>query len=409
MLQRIFAIAAFTAVALSGADNASDQQLFEQVDTIVATLSRITGWKASHRIPASVIHQDEFRRFVEKRMKKSASPKEVRIQNLALHMFGLVPPEFDIEQSTVELVSEQTAAFYDYEKRHLYMLDTPSTDQERQIALVHELAHALADQNFPLGKYLRQGSITDDGATARQAVIEGQATWLMWAFMSERNGGPAKVTDDLLQSLAGAVENGASKYPVYSNSPLYMRETLLFPYTKGLLFQNEVFRSKGAASFGEVFRRAPESTQQILHPAKYIENEAPVKLEAPKPRTPRDYHELATGSLGELDELILLRQHAPDDQPEVMAAHLRGAQFSLWEHKKSKKPLLTNSSEWDSPESAMRYFQLYEKVMRSKWKKMEPGPRGETSFSGEGDTGFYRVSLEGARVLVWEGLSSALD
>ena len=76
---------------------------------------------------------------------------------------------------------------------------------EQRVALVHELAHALADQQHPLGKYLKKGTPDDDGSTAREAVMEGQATWLTWAYVSKRNGGKAEVSKEMIDSASSSV------------------------------------------------------------------------------------------------------------------------------------------------------------------------------------------------------------
>src|SRR5260370_12340886 len=119
-------------------------------------------------------------RFVAKRMKKTSRREELRIEELTLKMFGFVPQDFNLERETVDLVSEQAAAFYDYNKKRLFILDSTAEGTEQRVALAHELAHALADQHHPLGRYLHHGSPDDDAATARQAGMERQATWLTW-------------------------------------------------------------------------------------------------------------------------------------------------------------------------------------------------------------------------------------
>src|SRR2546426_8679974 len=53
----------------------------------------------------------------------------------------------------------------------------------------------------------------------------------------------------------------------------------LFPYTT-------LFRSMNQPGFSEVFRRAPVSTQQILHPEKYFTGMMPTEPALPK--TPED-------------------------------------------------------------------------------------------------------------------------
>ena len=46
-------------------------------------------------------------------------------------------------------------------------------------ALVHELGHALADQNFPIEKFLGKNSEDSEESLARESVVEGQAEWLL--------------------------------------------------------------------------------------------------------------------------------------------------------------------------------------------------------------------------------------
>ena len=136
--------------------------------------------------PYGVLNKDQLRAFLEQRIQKTLKPDDIRAEELTLKMLGLIPSDFDLRQNTVDLLTEQAAAFYDYNKKRLFILDSTKDDEEAHLALVHELAHALADQHHPLGKYMKEGNPDDDADTARQAVMEGQATWLSWACAPER-------------------------------------------------------------------------------------------------------------------------------------------------------------------------------------------------------------------------------
>src|SRR5262249_41831185 len=159
--------------------------------------------------------------------------------------------DFSLVKETVDLFSEQVAAYYDSDKKRLFVLDNVATDFDKQTALVHELAHALADQQHSLLKYMRakpaNDASADDESTARQAVTEGQATWLTWAYVASRNGGKAEVPQATLDLLVKATNSGSASMPVYQSAPLYFRESLVFPYTEGLRFQDAVFRKLGQA------------------------------------------------------------------------------------------------------------------------------------------------------------------
>ena len=101
--------------------------------------------------------------------------------------------------------------------------------------------------------------------------MEGQATWLMAAYISLEGGGKPEVPEGgsgqlMKKSIEGSA---AQQYPVFSQAPLYIRESLVFPYAEGLAFQDAVFRKLGKEAFSEVFLRPPLSSGQILHPERY--------------------------------------------------------------------------------------------------------------------------------------------
>src|SRR5260370_33824380 len=105
--------------------------------------------------------------------------------------------------------------------------------------------------------------------------MEGQATWLMAEFLARKMGQTLKNSPALVSTMSNLSENGAGQYPVFENSPLYLRLTLVFPYTKAMLFQNAVFERVGEAGFGEVFLIPPVAPQQVMHPDKYFSGVQP--------------------------------------------------------------------------------------------------------------------------------------
>ena len=379
--------------------------LFQQIEPILEGLSKITGWKVERNVPAEMLSRSKFRHTME----AHTSPKEVRAQETALKMFGMVPQDFNLAGETVDLMSEQAAAFYDYRKKRLFVLDNTPPGQEQQLALAHELAHALADQHHPLGKYMSAGSPDDDAATARQSVMEGQATWLSWAYLSLRSGGKGEVPPALLTELAGAAGATGADYPVFSNAPLYIRESLVFPYNQGTLFEDAVYRKMGRDGFDAVFAHPPLSTQEIIHPEDYFEAKGPTMPQAPElapvlGKQANRFRILIDGALGEFDFSALLRQYTTEREGAAAATHLRGASFRLYEHKQEKYPVLAFIAEWDSPEAARTFFELYRRVLKGKWKKLEIASETESVISGSGDTGKFEVRFSGNTVQSIEGL-----
>ncbi len=383
----------------------SSRQLFTQIDPILQGLSEITGWKVKRKVPADYISKAKLEEFIHRRIKEAVKPEEIRVESLALKMFGFIPEEYDLKQAIVELMTEQAAAFYDYDRKKLFITESDTSFLEKRAALVHELAHALADQSFPLGRFMHKGATSDDAATAREAVVEGQATWLMWAYVSKLGGGEAKVSQMVLDSMKGAATSSvSSQYPVFEKAPLYLRESLIFPYADGLEFSNAVIEKLGKAGFSEVFQRPPVSTQQIIHPDQYLAKREPTHPRAPEPARPRGYRKLTEGSVGELDFRILFNQYADKETAERVPPHWRGGEFRLYETKADRKPLLTFVTEWDSPEAARDFYDAYRAVLPKKWKRFEPREQTVNHMTGAGDRGSFELTLDGSKVSSIEGI-----
>ncbi len=395
-------------LTVTGAFAAPPPAVFAQLDQMIATLGEITGWQVKKRVPSEVLTREKFQRYLATHIKDGDHDKAVHAEELALKMFGLVPRDFNLARETSDLLGEQAAAFYDYRRKRLYLLDSTPPGEEQQMALVHELAHALADQQHSLGKYLTRGSPDADETTAREAVMEGQATWLTWAYEVKQSGGKAEVPEGMIDRLTRERDN-PSDFPVLENTPLYMRESLLFPYNAGARFQDAVYRKMGREAFNAVFARGPLSTQQIMHPGEYFGGKKPPALDLPEldkilGKQGNPYRGIIEGSVGEFDHAILLRQYVGELQGKDAAEHWRGGWFRLYEHKKDQHAILSYASEWDSPAAARRYFELYQRVLKGKWKKMEVTSASESEVGGAGDSGRFSLRLTGTSVQSFEGL-----
>jgi hypothetical protein len=306
-------------------------------------------------------------------------------------------------------MTEQAAAFYDYRKKTLFLLEGTTTDtpEEQQTVLTHELAHALADQHFNLNKYLHK-SKNDDSSIARMAVMEGQATWLMYELQAEKIGQSLTTTPAIVDMMSRSADRKSDQYPVLNSTPLYMRASLLFPYMQGLKFQNAVQLKLGKDGFTEVFKRPPANSQEILHPEKYLAN-APVEtISAPTVISDLKFKDLNGGTLGEFDHSVLLEQYVGKREADSLSPHWTAGIFRLLEtHKEpEERTILLYASRWDDLSNARRMFAAYRKILAGKWKKMNLSQDSANLIAGEGDDGFFCTRLDGLRVTSIEGLKT---
>jgi hypothetical protein len=221
------------------------------------------------------------------------------------------------------------------------------------------------------------------------AVMEGQAQWLMYEFMAKKSGQSLKTDPSMVRMFANASSMGLSQYPELSNAPLYIRESLLFPYTRGLLFQQAVVEKLGDAGFAEVFRNPPRSTREILHPELYFHTKKQAKTKVPGIPNAGRYTEAVEGELGEFDIYILLKQFADEATADKLSPHWRAGHYRILERKENKNPLLAFALQFDNEQAAADFHRFYEeKVLQAKPKR----------------TGSNTVKLQGTRVSVLEGI-----
>ena len=156
----------------SGVDVSQAREVFSEINGILRDLHDITGYRIKHRVPAEIITRDKVKEFLQQRIKEATSPEDIRVEELTLKKFGLVPQDFDLAKNTVDLLTEQAAAFYDFHRKRMFITDwTPSATREP--ALVHELGHALADQNVNLDKFIKQGRRRQQRLVAGDPGIPG--------------------------------------------------------------------------------------------------------------------------------------------------------------------------------------------------------------------------------------------
>ena len=132
-----------------------------------------------------------------------------------------------------------------------------------EFVLAHELDHAIEDQNFGLPAARTRSTTTQ--ALAETALTEGSATAVMTDYAA-RNLDPF----ELLAATDG-IDTGTGDVP-----KAYV-DQLTWAYLGGLRFINALRELAGSWKLVDyaLESRPPASTEQILHPRKYVQDERP--------------------------------------------------------------------------------------------------------------------------------------
>ena len=199
---------------------------------------------------------------------------------------------------------------------------------------------------------------TDDESSALTALHEGTATYVMNKFVTccVDSGSVA------LGSLASLFGGGDT-----TELPPYVERTLVFSYTGGEKFVDALHKATGDWSLVDAALKSqpPVSTEQIIHPEKYVPFERPlaVKLDTAK-QLGDGWKRASDGTLGELDTREILRLGDPGAAPEA-AAGWGGGRYELWQQSGSapdgckapcrSRDALVLSWRWDKPRDAREF------------------------------------------------------
>ncbi|MCB1019883.1 MAG: hypothetical protein KDC27_08140 [Acidobacteria bacterium] len=375
--------------------------LFNRINSMLRELEGIMGLRAIQPIQREVLTRDEINKLVTDRIAEETTAEEIRQEELFLRMFGFAGEDFDLAEQVVDVMTEQAAALYDYKTKTLYLSDWADEDMQ-EFALVHELAHALADQHFDLGKFVDKADSSDEDL-ARSAVIEGQASWVMTEWLFNQTGRSLVGNRSIAEASAASSRVEAKDYPVYSTSPLYLQRTLLFPYTDGLLFQQSLVDKYGKSAFREMFVRPPNSTRQILDPEAYFRGDKPDKPKLPRLRL-KGWSRSSEGDIGELDHQILLEQHLGEKIASKTAPAWRGGRYELWEDADKQHVALRYGSLWAGADDARRFFDSYRKICEKKDPQFQVLAKSRNRILARDSRGGLLILLDGPTVQSLEGL-----
>ena len=248
---------------------------------------------------SAVVSREAVRSYLAQQLEREL-PKRRRDGLVgAYRLLGLLPDSLDLEALILKLYSEQVAGYYDFDTKTLYGVEGADETQLR-LVMAHELVHALQGQHLPLDTIMNDTSIDNDRKTARQAVLEGQATL---ASIMVLTPGRALLEDAAFWELyREQIAEAQDKLPAFKSAPAVLKSGLIFPYLNGAEFMRWWLQTRGRDSmpFGAAM---PQSTEQILAPDRLARGDAPVRLRLDP--LPALGDELLQDALGELELRIL--------------------------------------------------------------------------------------------------------
>src|ERR1700735_4024548 len=231
------------------------KELFRSVDEILNFASSDTKLPIDHSVKRKLISRDEVNHYLKEKFDEDEGAKRMERSEIVLKKFGLLDQDFHLRPFLLSLLTEQIAGFYDNKTKTVNLLDWIEPDAQKPV-LAHELTHALQDQKVGLTKWSsvslngpshnvqedNRHLQVDEADTARGAVSEGQAMAVFVDYTLRPTGKTLADSPEIADRMKDQVDD-TSGSPVMARAPLLLQESLLFPYSGGLSFEQAILHS----------------------------------------------------------------------------------------------------------------------------------------------------------------------
>lgn len=365
----LFLLAA-AATACESAPSVGDGPYAKLLGRAIPKVEEATGLTFKSTPVIATRSKEEVRTFLLQQLTSERAATQLAAQERVYKLLGLVPKETELNPLLRRLLEEQIVGYYDPATKTLYVVEDVKPEL-LELTVTHELVHALQDQYVNIDSI--QAQVGDaDRQLAAQAILEGQAVYAqLRASMGEtslRLGG--------WQRAKVAMRDAQEGMPVFSNAPMVVRESLLFPYTGGADF---VFRFSQRRPGADVLQDMPVSSRQLLSDAAYFgrgdtaaaaaERDHPSTVTLPAPARGRV---AASNTFGEFETRLILFEYLPNELVAGRAAQgVDGDRWALVELPQGDA--LVWASVWDNAVEAAEFVDQLTEWLRRRHPRIYSG------------------------------------
>lgn len=349
----------FLALALSltllwpvpvGANELTDE-LRQQIQGATVT---VRGLEPLGDVPIEFTTPDQLRVYLLEALNDQEAIDNLAIAVKINTILGLISPEVDLHQALVELLSGSVVGQYRFKEKRMYLIAPGGQPfgADGKVTLAHEYTHALQDQHFDLEGMNKAVKDHDDQSLALRALIEGDATLSEWLFIRDNLS-----FEELGEFLTPKGEGAMS---AFQKAPFVLQEELRFPYVEGFTFVIQLWQVGGFPRIDEAFRQPPTSTEQIIHPDKFLDGEAPIGVSLPDlvAALGSGWKQSYANVMGELELRILIENFTDASMAARAAAGWGGDAYALLEHVDGRTAWVMDSV-WDTESDAGEFFNAF--------------------------------------------------
>ena len=336
-------------------------------------VSDLRDLRFERRVPVTVESPGKLAKRLLRALAEETDEEQLRRQGRAMVLLGQLPKGTDLPALVNRVQAESVLGFYlpgdRPPKGGLYVRSSRGLDPYAKIILAHELTHAVTDQRFDL--------TLADRPAGRGHRPPGRAGRLLRPGRGRRHPDHGALPDrEAHPGRAGRRRPGRRRrpHPQRDAAPAVIRESMLFPYQEGLRFVRALYQQGGWDAVNRAYRDPPDSTEQVLHPERYLRNrDRPQAVEvADLSGRLGGWRSGVELSFGELDARLLLQGELAVTTAGAAAAGWDGGRLRTFQ--KGGSTALALRTVWDSTAEAGQFCDAMRLGQRP-LRRLHPGRR----------------------------------
>lgn len=277
---------------------------------------------------------------------------------IALAALDFMPPDTDLLELWRESFYKWIAGFYKPDTEEIFLVsDAYTLGVMEQVVFAHEFDHALEDQHFDLealGLDMTSEAGYSDRFLAIDALIEGDAVLLqeqyVEAYISEEE---ARLWFNQYLKI---------RFPLMGSTPPVLGELSEFPYNEGRDFVRALYEHGGWEQVNSAYGRPPVSTEQILHPHRYLAGDLPVTVSLPPlaDTLGSEWRLVYESTVGEFVLGLYLRNRLGGEEADQAVAGWGGDSCVVYYNDTTGRTVMLLRTVWDTQADARQFLDAYE-------------------------------------------------
>ncbi len=359
-------------------------------------ISAARGISADTLIPVALLPRNAIETTLRSVLDIQQRQPELANQADALALLGLVRPEFDLTRYVMNRFADNAGGFYVPWQNVIFVAGTEFGGVEG-IAFVHQMVHALLEQRFDLEQqglypFCAHGY---EQCQVLQALVEGDSTLATDHWLEQGASKLYKDASPQYQALSSAIDD--------ATAPPFVVRDVAFRQEQGRAFVDTLYQRGGWSAVNSAYNDLPVSTEQILHPQKYVEHEPPIEV-TPMP-VPKAFgggwQITADETLGEWRTYLLLSAgideaaRLSDETAQKAAAGWGGDHYRVYSDPETGQSALVAQWVWDTPGDATEFQQAMNAYLDLRFRGSKLQVPDQTCWSASRQTTCLYTSENG--------------